>query len=430
LFVEHLETRALPSFLTSLHFDTGREPNSVAVGDFNGDGISDLVTANLISNTVSVLLGKGDGTFQPARDFAVGRNPEAVVVGDFDGDHIPEDIAVANTSDNTVSVLLGNGDGTFRLAGNFAVGVQPVAIAAGDFHGDGNTDLVTANMGGNTISVLLGNGDGTFQPARDFSTGPQPDAVAVADFNGDHIPDLVVANTASRFVTVSVLLGNGDGTFQAPRTFPAGNSPADFTSIVQFSPISIAVADFNQDGTDDLAVVSDEGIRLLLGNGDGSFQTRPFSYNAGGGSQSVVAGDFNRDSFPDLAVANVRSGSVFILLNDTVWPPASGPHGQGAARHIRPRGSSAGLAQAERLAAVDALFTGARAESPKPVIIGQPALAAARDAAFSSKGLEAWTPPPAQPAVVDADFRPHRRKRDRAEPADAVGLDPVLLEAL
>src|SRR5439155_1077953 len=195
-----------------LIFTAGRSPFSVAVGDFNGDGRLDLVTANISSNDVSVLLGNGDGSFQPARNFATGgTQPVSVVVGDFNGDGVL-DLAVVNSSSNTVSVLLGNGDGTFQAPLTVAAGTNPVSVAVGDFNGDGAVDLAVTNVGLDfnnevgDVAVRLGNRNGTFQAAWNFGAGVGASSVAVSDFNGDGKPDLAVGNTASR--TVSVLINN------------------------------------------------------------------------------------------------------------------------------------------------------------------------------------------------------------------------------
>jgi hypothetical protein len=170
---------------------------------------------------VSVLLGNGDGTFQAARNFAAGNRPWSVAVGDFNGDGIP-DLAVANSYSNNVSVLLGNGDGTFQAARNFAAGSFPLSVAVGDLNGDGTLDLAVANSGGNNVSVLLGNGDGTFQAARNYAVGNGPLSVAVGDFNGDGAPDLAVANFFSN--DVSILLN--DNTWPpGPRRPGSGRSP-------------------------------------------------------------------------------------------------------------------------------------------------------------------------------------------------------------
>src|SRR5262245_16260891 len=165
LFLERLETRVVPSFLAPLAFDTRPFPESVAVGDFNGDGRLDLAVANYGSNNVSVLVGNGDGTFQTARNFPAGDRPFSVVVGEFNGDG-RLDLAVANSTTGDiggVSVLLGNGDGSFQSARGFATGARPQSVAVGDLNGDSIPDLAVGNLFSSNVSVLLGNGDGTFR---------------------------------------------------------------------------------------------------------------------------------------------------------------------------------------------------------------------------------------------------------------------------
>jgi len=290
------------------------DPGSSAVGDFNGDGKSDVVVVDSgngvggLYQGADVLLGNGDGTFQRSVRYAAGSDPYFVAVGDFNGDG-NADLAVANHGSNNVSVLLGNGDGTFQAAVNYAVGSEPYSVSVGDFNGDGNTDLAVADSGSNNVSVLLGNGDGTFQAAVNYATGTKPESVTVGDFNGDGNADLAVANYGSN--NVSLLLGNGDGTFQAAVNYAAGTKPD-----------SVTVGDFNGDGNADLAVANygSNNVSLLLGNGDGTFQAA-VNYAAGTQPDSVTVGDFNGDGRPDLAVADY-GGGVSILLNTTMRYPA------------------------------------------------------------------------------------------------------------
>jgi len=180
----------------------------VAIGDLNGDGKPDLVTANYGSNTVSVLLGDGNGTFGAKSDFATGSNPYSVAIGDLNGDG-KSDLAVTNEHDGTVSVLLGHGDGSFGPRTDFATGPYPHAVAIGDLNGDGKPDLAVANYYFDTVSLLLGHGDGNFEAKADYGVGVEPTSAAIGDLNGDGKPDLVVANQNSS--TISALLNTGAG---------------------------------------------------------------------------------------------------------------------------------------------------------------------------------------------------------------------------
>ena len=287
---------------------TGSEPSSVAVGDFNGDGKEDLAVANYGSNTLSILLGNGNGTFQTQQTLATGSGPGPVVVGDFNGDG-KEDLAVVNEASNTVSVFLGNGNGTFQAQQTFATGTSPSSVAVGDFNGDGKLDLAVANYSSETLSVLLntttvGATTASFATQQTYATGALPASIAVGDFNGDGKTDLVVANETSE--TVSVLLGNGNGTFQPQQTFAAGGRP-----------VSVAVGDFNGDGKADLAVADyiSNTVSVFLGNGNGTFQPQQ-TFAAGGRPVSVAVGDFNGDGKVDLAVANGGSNTVSVLLGN------------------------------------------------------------------------------------------------------------------
>ncbi|WP_167376145.1 FG-GAP repeat domain-containing protein, partial [Methylobacterium tarhaniae] len=283
----------------------GDGPVAVAAADLNGDGKLDLLVANATGESVSVLLGNGDGTFQTKVDLPVGDNPSAVTAIDVTGDG-KRDLLVVNQDGDTVSVLLGNGNGTFKANNDFRTGAYPTTLAAADLNGDGKVDLVTTNTDdgdGTTVSVLLGNGDGTFQTRVDFAVGAAPRSVTAMDVNGDGTRDLVVANR--RDDSVSVLLGNGDGTFQAKADFAVGKRPG-----------AVVAVDIDQDGKLDLVTAnrSSNDISVLLGNGDGTFQAAA-SYMAGQTPYALTVLDLNADGRPDLLASNTGDSGVTVLLS-------------------------------------------------------------------------------------------------------------------
>jgi hypothetical protein len=309
------------AFGPARHFPVGGSPGSVTVGDFNGDKVLDLAVTTRdgccpdYPGTVAILLGQGGGAFGPARHFSAGRGPTALAVGDFDGDKIP-DLAVANFHSNNVSILLGLGDGTFRLPQNLAVGGSATSVAIGDFDGDAIPDLAVANQVWSccsfppgTVSIFLGNGDGTFRLGRNFDVVRDPHSLITSDLDGDAIPDLAVVSWSAH--AVSVLFGNGDGTFRPARNLE-----------VRSNPNSVTVGDFNGDGMPDLAVANDRSnnIAILLGQGDGTFGP-PQLFGVGSGPRSITVGDFNGDGRPDLVVA-IGSNDVSILINETLPPGA------------------------------------------------------------------------------------------------------------
>ena len=291
-------------FTNSSNSITGKGPQSVATGDFNGDGILDMAVTNSLGNTVTILLGNGDGTFTATQNSpATGNKPMGVVAGDFNGDGIL-DLAVANSLGNTVTILLGNGDGTFTAAADSPnTGSSPTYIAAGDFNGDGKLDLAVVNStgSGSSMTILLGNGDGTFtampdSPANGYALG----AVVVGDFNRDGNLDLAVEDQTG---TLMILLGRGDGTFNFFWNTP--NQP------FVYGAQNLVSADFNGDGNLDLAVVNtnENTVSILLGNGDGTFTATPNSSATGASPNSIAVGDFNGDGNLDLAIS-VAGGDV------------------------------------------------------------------------------------------------------------------------
>jgi hypothetical protein len=281
-------------------FSTGSNPSAVASGDFNGDGKPDLVVANHGSNDVSILLGGGDGIFQPQVKYAVGTGPSSVVVQDLNGDGKP-DLVVANSGSEGVSVLLGNGDGTFKQQVSYATQWISSGVAVGDVSGDGKPDLIVSIYGTQDMAVLLGNGDGTFQAPRRFSAGGQPGFVTLADFDGDGKLDIAVMvhhRPTPNASGVAILLGNGDGTFQAPVIHYVSSTGGSF-----------AVGDFGRDGQLDLVVTTDSGFEILLGQGKGFFKkSTPYTSRTG----AYAVADFNGDGHPD--VISAGNGVVTLLL--------------------------------------------------------------------------------------------------------------------
>jgi len=271
----------------------GISPKSLSVGDFNRDGKLDLAVADCFvepdfcHDSVEILLGNGDGTFQPAVRYDAGPGDcmNSPVVADFNGDG-KLDLAVADPCQKFVSILLGNGDGTFQPAMQYASGKDPWVIAAGDFSGDGKIDLAGVEYGAFNVLMLLGQGNGTFGTAAEYPTGEfAPTSIAVGDFNHDGKLDLVVANNClipqqpcKSNGTVAVMLGKGDGTFQIPVNYDSGG--LNRTAQVQMPEEPVAVDDVNGDGRADLIVANqcadstcaNGSIAVLLGNGDGTFQ--------------------------------------------------------------------------------------------------------------------------------------------------------------
>ena len=326
------------SYATDIHL------SSVAVGDFNGDGVPDVVASSDPLDTLTVLLNKGDGSFKGARDyepFIISTTnirggfpnnfpqPVSVAFGDFNGDGKP-DLAVSDNANIDVAIYLNNGDGTFTENANYRTdptqySYGPNNVTVADLNGDGKLDLVVGGSSGTSFSTLLGNGDGTFQPAVVYQQNlGGSTTLAVADVNGDGIPD-VVFNGTNTYLGANpnvlyVALGNGDGTFKAPV------ATSDICSNSGFGPILyVAVADVNGDGKPDTlascnsnAGTYPQNIFLLLGNGDGTFGSAT-AVLAGTTPSVIAVGDFNGDGKSDLAVGNNYNGpapTLSVLLGN------------------------------------------------------------------------------------------------------------------
>jgi hypothetical protein len=326
-----------PLFLPAVAYNSGgSDAESVAVRDLNGDGKPDLLVGNdsvscgpyCVIGTVQVLFGVGDGTFRAGGSYGTPGEGAHVAIADVNGDGKLDMLAAGcdfTCSTGVVTVRTGNGDGTFP-SGPYVFGTGgtfPSSLAVADVNGDGKRDLVVANCGagcsdGGTVGVLLGNGDGTFQTAVTYGTGGVgADSVKIADVNGDGKLDVLVANicgntTCSLPGTVGVMLGNGDGTFQTAVAYGSGGYYAR----------SVAVADVNGDGKLDVLVANSCGnttcsltgtVGVMLGNGDGTFQS-VVPYSVGQFSLAAIAVvDVNRDGKRDLVVTG---DSVLVLLGN------------------------------------------------------------------------------------------------------------------
>ena len=296
------------TFGQAKNFDSSLAPTAVVAGDFNHDGKLDAATIN--RNGVSVILGNGDGTFQAPVTYSTGEYPEGLAVGDLNGDG-NLDLVVANYSNSisgSVSILLGKGDGSFQTPEDILLPVGVFHVVLNDVNHDGKLDLL---VGGYAVVILKGNGDGTFGPPDYYATGADaggpgsaPAIIAAADFNRDGNLDLAVGNGPAG---VNLFLGNHDGTFHANRSFAVSSGVG-----LEGGSFTLAAGDFNNDGKLDLVTAA---VGVILGHGDGTFGAPIYSTGPSFGMQAIAVGDFNGDGKLDLAGVSLDNGLYVMLGN-------------------------------------------------------------------------------------------------------------------
>jgi hypothetical protein len=298
-------------FEKAVYYKVGYEDKAYAVtsADFNNDGKLDLAVASYLTGQISVLLGKGDGTFQKPLAFDA-YAAVALATGDLnhDGNQDLVVIEYGGTGDSTLGVFLGDGTGHFRKGDTYTLGVQSVSVAVADFNQDGNPDVVVTNEGfngqGGNVIVLFGKGDGTLEKPAVYKLPNSPYGVAPGDLNGDAYPDLAVTESTGN--AVAVLLNDGTGKFRLDATYGVGAGET----------VGVAIGDLNHDGKPDLVVANaGAGIDVLLNQGDGKFGTATLypncKYSCNPGPFAVVIADFNLDG--NLDVAGVNIGQKMVL---------------------------------------------------------------------------------------------------------------------
>lgn len=283
-------------------YPVGKNPTTVTTGDLNHDSFTDVITTNIASDTLSILLGNGDGTFHDQIELHVCQEPRSLAMGDFNHDeHL--DVALACSGGDEIEILLGHGNGKFEEGPHYPVYRTPVSLVSEDVNGDHHADLVVA-LRNDKVKVFLGNGTGEFRLGPQYEYGDTPTSVALADLNEDGKLDLIVTNGGAMSHGVSVWVGNGDGTFRDPKDYPAGKRS-----------LGVSLADFNNDHHRDLLVINGENdsFTALLGNGNATFQAGKDA-GANAGPNFGLARDFNGDRVEDVAIVNLQSSDLSVIF--------------------------------------------------------------------------------------------------------------------
>lgn len=285
-------------------------PHGVALDDVDGNGWADVVVTNLDVGTVSILLNGPDG-LGPATAYPTNSAPWSVVLADVDGD-THKDLLVVNYVSSTLSVLLNNGDGTFGTQATYPTGPNPRLAAVSDIDGDGDQDIAVSDFFGDTVGVLKNNGNGTFAPRFTLSVPSRPFGLAMGDFDGDGDADIAAATMIEGGGTLYTFLNDGSGVFTAGSTYPVGRLA-----------FYVAVDDANVDGHPDLLVCNynDSSFGVLLGNGDGTFQSQiSFGLAATDGPNTMAIDDLDGDGDRDLALSNGAGVSLSVFKSRIVTP--------------------------------------------------------------------------------------------------------------
>jgi hypothetical protein len=301
------------SFANQTRYSTGSapQPSSVAAGDFNNDNRSDIVVANSGTDSLGIFFGWGNGTFGMEMTYSIGTDsyPQYVITCDINKDN-QLDIVSVNSKIDSISVIMGYGNGSFaeQIMYSTGNGSNPYAVAAGDLNHDNRLDFVIVNEGTNSIGILFGFNYTCFQSQQTYSSidNLEPYNIIVSDFNNDNYQDIAAVFAGKD--NLGILFGYGNGSFTSMMIYPTGNGS---------QPHAMAVGDFNNDGRSDIVVANSgtSNIGVLLGYGNGSF-VRIMTYSTGESSApySVAVGDFNNDDQLDIVVANYNAASVGVLL--------------------------------------------------------------------------------------------------------------------